>query len=298
MTRRWRSLAAAAAAAAVTLLGAGAATAAPAHHGPPHGVRYLGHTKLIHRAAFTIPATHLPRLHPGGHAPRNVTAVRSTNWSGWADQACSTCTLRYVNVNFTAPAINCAGVTTSGDTYVSEWSGLDGLFTQTVEQTGVGAFCDTTTPVYYTWYEMYPQLPVVFTITGFGPGDAVNANVYYNSATRQYQLTLHDLTQNVGFTTSQPCAATACANKSAEVITEDPGGAAAAGIRLANFGQAYYQNATVTSRNGTHGNLGDEPRWNAYQVFMYNGGTQMAAPGPLANNGASSAFRDTWRNGS
>lgn len=300
MTRRRWAVLAAAIIAALTLLSGQAATAA-AHDKPPPGVRYFGHTGLIHRAPFTIPRTRLPAVRAAGHSPRNVTAAQSTNWSGWADRACSTCSLRYVNVNFAAPAINCSGVTTGGTdptVFVSEWPGLDGLFNQTVEQTGVGAYCDFTTPVYYTWYEMFPLAPVVFTITGFGPGDAVTANVYYNAATRKYQLTLDDITQDVGFTTSQACpAGQTCGNKSAEVITEDPGGAAAAGIQLADFGQAYYQSATVTSRNGTHGNLGDEPLWNAYQISMFNGRTEMAVPGPLANQGVSSAFRDIWLNG-
>ena len=170
---------------------------------PPSGVRFTGDTSLIHLAPVRLPATHLP--HPA-HARRLMsgeTLAPSANWSGYADTACSTCAFRFVSTQFTVPAINCTVGTTSGKPSASFWDGLDGYADSTVEQVGVDATCLGSTPKYFGWYEMFPSGQVTFSITGFGPGDAVRVNVYFNATTHQYQLTFDDITQGTGFVASQ-----------------------------------------------------------------------------------------------
>lgn len=260
---------------------------------PPPGVRFTGNTSLINLSPVRLPATHLPRPALAQRLPSGQTLVTTRNWSGYADTTCSTCALRFVSTQFTVPSINCAGVTTSGQLYAAFWDGLDGYADGTVEQTGVDATCFGTTPEYFAWYEMYPLDPVAFSITGFGPGDAVSINVYFNASTHQYQLTFDDITQNASFVTSQPCPSrSTCGNSSAEVIAEAPysGGI----LPLADFGDVFYQGATVTSRNGTHGNLGDEYLWSSNEIDMADGRNVLAEPGPLSNLGNASAFPATW----
>ena len=142
---------------------------------------------------------------------------------------------------------------------------------------------------------MYPEGTHVFTISGFSPGDALAANVYYNSRNRDWQLTLIDLTQGVGIETDQACpSGQECRNASAEVITEDPGGAVPADIYLGKFGATFYNRVKVTSRDGTHGTLaGSNSRhlWFLYGLEMYHKTHLMAYPGPLA---AGTAFSVYW----
>ena len=260
---------------------------------PPSGVRFTGDTSLIHLAPVRLPATHLP--HPA-HARRLMsgeTLAPSANWSGYADTACSTCAFRFVSTQFTVPAINCTVGTTSGKPSASFWDGLDGYADSTVEQVGVDATCLGSTPKYFGWYEMFPSGQVTFSITGFGPGDAVRVNVYFNATTHQYQLTFNDVTQGTGFVASQSCpSGSTCANSSAEVIAEAPfsGGLAP----LADFGNVFNSGATITARDGTRGNMGDGYLWSSKEIDMIDGSDVLAEPGPLSNTGDTSAFPISW----
>jgi hypothetical protein len=305
----WRAAAAAAAAGmlAVTLTGpALAAGGQPAGQPvtPSANLRvHQRHAGQLRR----VPSTTIPRTHLAGRlasraAGRNSTAV-SENWSGYADQACGTCAFRYVAADFTVPALNCSNAGgTAGTFYESQWAGLDGWTSQTVEQAGVAGFCDAGTPAYYAWYEMYPLLPVVFAMQGQA-GDNIAVNVFFNAGTGKWQLTLSDTTQGMGFATAQACGGTSCRNSSAEVISEDPGGAVPGGINLADYGQANFNNATVTTRNVTHGNLAasSPSYYTSFAVTMTDpgNGAVMAVPGPLRNGTAGgipvSDFEDFWK---
>jgi len=279
---------------AVLALCAPALPAAAATGGKPlPGVRFTGNASLIHFSPVRLAATHLPHPAHARRLPSGQTPAISSNWSGYADTACPTCALRFVSTRFTVPSINCTVLTTSGDLYAAFWDGLDGWRDSTVEQTGVDATCLGTTPYYFAWYETYPLDPVAFSITGLGPGDAVSVSVYFNATRDQYQLTFDDITQGAGFVTSQPCpSGSTCRNSSAEVIAEAPysGGI----LPLADFGNVFYSGATVTSRNGTHGNLGDGYLWSPSEIDMANGNKVLAEPGPLSEMGNTSAFPISW----
>jgi Peptidase A4 family len=260
---------------------------------PPPGVRLTGNTSLIHLAPVRLPATHLPHPAQARRLPSGQTLAVSRNWSGYAATACPTCALRFVSAQFTVPSINCTGVTSNGQLWAAFWDGLDGWDDLTVEQTGVDATCLGSTPDYVAWYEMYPLAPVAFSITGFGPGDAVSVGVYFDATTHQYQLSFDDITQGAGFVTSQPCPSeSTCSNSSAEVITEAPYSGVV--LPLADFGDVFYSGATVTSRGGTHGNLGNENLWSSNEIEMAHGSNVLAEPGPLSNLGNASAFPIGW----
>ena len=235
-----------------------------------------------------ISAAHLPRTHLAD--PRRVSnaADVSGNWSGYADAACSSCALRYVAAVFTIPSVNCAE--SQANANVSEWVGLDGWTDNTVEQTGIDAYCNGATAEYYGWVEMFPSAPLTYT----GPmnvGDAIEANVYYNASTGQWQTSLTDVTNGNYLDSSQPCpAGSTCRNSSAEVITEAP---ASGGILpLADYGQMTYAAAQVTSRNGTRGDLASNGLWSADSVTMDNAAGQTSTPSAVEGG---QAFLTTWR---
>jgi Peptidase A4 family len=276
-----------AAVAAATLAAAPAAVAsthAGSHAGPGSTVQVHGMRAAV---GARLPGTHLPHLAP-------QMSVASSNWSGYAVAADSGARIRFVSANFTIPSLNCANLPlgSSGSAYAGHWAGLDGFNDATAEQTGVDAFCDSSgTPAYYAWYEMYPLAPVAF--TGVNPGDAIHVSVYFDGSA--YNLVLTDLTTGGFINTTQPCpSGSTCRNKSAEVITEDPGGAVAGGFDLADFGMANYTGARVTSVTGTHGTLAAQPNnWTSTEIVMQDtSGTMMAVPSALEGG---QAFNVTWR---
>jgi hypothetical protein len=220
----------------------------------------------------------------------------SSNWSGYADVACSTCGIRYVQANFNPQEINCSGVTGNGTHEVGEWAGLNGDTDTSAQQIGWASYCDGTAVHSFLWYENLPDAYVTFTITGWHTGDEYTAEAYYQASTNTYFLTLEDDSLNAGFTVGNlSCAQPGqCKNNSAEVIAEAPNGGPP-GTLLANFGQFVPFEATVTSLNGTHGNMGSGPLWNSQENIMeYPGSTVMAEPGSLVNSGNDSEFTDTW----
>ncbi len=105
-----------------------------------------------------------------GHGLRHATAVQSANWSGYAD---NNDTFSSVASSWTEPTVNCAnsngglngvlGLSASTGCSVGPsaasafWVGLDGYNSTSVEQLGTDSDCDSGTPSYYAWYEMYPN---------------------------------------------------------------------------------------------------------------------------------------------
>ena len=270
-----------AAAIAVLAASAPALAATGSSTGPKPTVKVSG----LSLARVTLPRTHLPHLTP--HA-----VVTSSNWSGYAAVAKKNVRLRYIAANFTIPSVNCTRSTlgTGGVAYASNWVGLDGFSSGTVEQTGVDSYCDSTrTPQYDAWYEMYPLAPVVF--SGVNPGDAISVSVYLNGS--RYNLSLTDLTTGGKVQTSQPCPNhSTCRDASAEVITEDPGSAEPV-IDLADFGAVNFTAAAVTSANGSKGTLTGNSLWTSSEIVMKDShGKVMAQPSSLEGG---KAFNIVWR---
>jgi len=270
-------------AAAALLLSVGTATAAQAATAaaPPPGVHVSG---MTYQPGTHLPATHLPRIVPFN------TALKSNNWSGYADVACSTCAIRYVATSFTVPSVNCAK--SPDGSFAGIFAGLDGITSRTVEQVGVEAGCSGGTASYAAFYEMFPNAPVAF--SGISPGDAINANVYFNTATHRWQLTLTDLTTGGTIATAQACpSGSACRNSSAEVIAEAPSSSTGTILPLVDFGQVNHVAIAVTSLNGTHGAFTSNGLWTTDSLTMVNSaGRTLAQPGPAYGG---QAFQDTWR---
>ena len=215
--------------------------------------------------------------------------AQSTNWSGYADVACSTCAIRFVAASFTVPSANCAK--SPDGSFAGIFAGLDGIGSRTVEQIGIQAGCSGGKASYAAFFEMFPKAPVAF--SGISPGDAISVAVFFNAATNHWQLGLTDLTTGGSIATAQACPSGAvCRNASAEVITEAPSSSAGAILPLVDFGQANYEAIQVTGRNGTHGSLISNGLWTTDSLTMVNsGGTVLAQPGPVYGG---QAFQDTW----
>ena len=250
------------------------------------------HARDLRKVNVTIPSTRLPSLKLAQSASvRNTGSLTSTNWSGYADVACPTCSLRYVAADFTAPHLNTAK--SPDNSWASHWVGLDGATDSTVEQVGIDTYVSGGVDYYYAWYEMFPAATQVYSLAA-SPGDNIQVGVYTVNGT--YYLSLNDTTLGAGFnaTATVPAGSTG-QNKSAEVITEAPSEATSNGtlvqLPLADYGQVNYNSATVTSRSGTHGGLGSGSQWNGYAIKMVSAsGTTLSTPTGLLNGTNSSGI--------
>ena len=129
----------------------------------------------------------------------------SYNWSGYeASNPGAPITVSAVSGSFVVPTVTCA----SGEnSYSSEWVGIDGFTSATVEQDGVAAGCENGSPTYYAWYEMYGDSnlnggnSVELSPTSYpvSPGDTITASVSVTGD--NWTLSLDDPTQNWTFST-------------------------------------------------------------------------------------------------
>jgi Peptidase A4 family len=213
-------------------------------------------------------------IRPGGpltgHGlPRKQTT--STNWSGYA----ATGSFTSVSANWTEPAGHC----TSATRYSSFWVGLDGFNSGTVEQTGTEVDCSGGSPVYYSWYEMYPAFPHNFSST-VRPGDHFFGSVTYNGS-GSYTLVLQDITRGWKHTVSKSLSG--AANSSAEVIAEAPSSSTGV-LPLADFGTVNFSSATA---NGSPiGSFGPA------KINMVDGSGRLKDQTSALSGGGS--FSDTW----
>jgi len=249
------------------------------------------HARDLRKVNKTIPGTRLPSLKLVHSASvRNTGSLTSDNWSGYADVACKTCALRYVSADFTVPHLNPAK--SPDNSWAAHWVGLDGATNSTVEQVGIDTYVSGGVDYYDAWYEMFPAAAQVYSLAA-SPGDNIQVSVYTVNGT--YYLSLNDTTLGAGFTaTATFPAGTTGQDKSAEVITEAPSelsGGSLIQLPLADYGQVNYNNATVTSRGGTHGGLGSTSLWSGYAIKMVGSTeTTLSTPSGLLNGTNSSGI--------
>jgi hypothetical protein len=236
----------------------------------------------------------------GSRGLRHATQVQSSNWSGYAD---TNDTFNSVASTWTEPTVNCSSSGTSGGGLLgglfggptaasSFWVGLDGYNSTSVEQIGTDSDCNSGTPAYYAWYEMYPnpsvQLPSQYPVS---PGDVMVGWVASNSSGTSFILALRDTTKGWLFQTTQTGGG--FSRSSAEVIAEAPSACTllfCSEVALANFGQVNYSGSTVYNNAGRTGTLSS---FNANEITMVSQtGTKMATPSSLSPDG--SAFSVTW----
>ena len=285
--------------AAAAAAGASAPTRAAASTGPVAPGLY--HVPIIGKV--TVPGTLGSLL---GTGLRRATAVQSSNWAGYAD---TDDTFNSVTSGWTEPTVNCAAGTSGlnglaglsglsgllgGPGEASAfWVGLDGYSSTSVEQLGTDSDCDSGTPSYYAWYEMYPNpsvtLPSQYPVH---PGDQMTAAVSANSAGTSFTLMMKDATAGWTFSTTQT--GSGFARSSAEVIAEAPSSCSVlfcSEVPLADFGQVGYSGSAVTDAAGTKGSLAS---FDPDEITMADNGTTLATPSSLSSDGTS--FSVTWNN--
>ena len=241
-----RALAIAAAIAVFTVVGAGTATAS----GPD--------------AATARAATRAPN--------HKISNSSSTNWSGYAVTGG---TYRTVIASWVQPALTC-----SSTAYSSFWVGIDGDTSGTVEQTGTEADCNGSTPVYSSWYEMYPKFPLTYP-DAVAPGDHFTSSVA-TDGTGNFTLTLSNTTK--GWTESVSKRLKSARLASAEIIAEAPSSSGGV-LPLANFGTASFSGAKVNGGTLTSSTAGIDA------ITMQSGSTVKAQPSSISNG----AFSVTWK---
>lgn len=232
-----------------------------------------------------------PLISAGGGTGGPTVPSISTNWSGYVVLGKQ---FNEVSDVFTEPTITCTGF---GQTD-SEWVGLDGVTNQTVEQDGTGAACGGPgylTPLYYAWYEMYPEAAV--TVFPVKAGDVISDSVKYNAG--NYTLTISDITSGASYTDVATCAS--CQRSSAEWVNErpawcNPSGTSCALSALADFSQSTMADAVAGTGSGAPMPIGSYPE--NYVIDMVNplssgGFVSLDTTGPLLGP-LGNAFTVTW----
>jgi hypothetical protein len=214
----------------------------------------------------------------------------SLNWSGYA--VTSKKGFTYVHSTFVQPAITCTG---DKNQWTSNWVGLDGYTSSTVEQDGTFAHCggsDGTKAVYEAWYEMYPAGSVsVFKVN---PGDIIDTAVTYN-ASGDFVLTVADLSTGKSATDTATCAE--CGRTSAEWIIERPELCNNAGTKcfiseLADFDTSTMQGDQAQLAGGKVKGVGGFTNYPIDMVDPAEGGgfISLDTVGPLSGK----SFTATW----
>jgi hypothetical protein len=219
-----------------------------------------------------------------GHASKikALSQVDSTNWSGYADTGSG---FKTVTAKWDEPSAACGSATS----LAAFWVGIDGYSSDSVEQDGTLIECSGGTPVYFSWWEMYPTNDVQVVGESVHPGDAISASVTRSGDS--YKLAVTDSTHPANsFSTTQTCSD--CANSSAEWIAEAP--SSSSGIEpLSHFSllTMFDSSVATTSKSGVISSFSDD------EITMVdNAGNVKAQPGALSTNGK--LFRVTWKRAS
>jgi hypothetical protein len=199
------------------------ATAAPAVHGATVRAHLTASFRSEARAALVrgLNRNHGTAWFVHGR-PSNTARVANTgmtssfNWAGYADVSTAHGHFTRVSGAWTVPSVVC----TAEDRITSDWVGLDGFSSPTVEQDGTVSQCFEGRALYYTWYEMYPAGTIAVGTT-VAAGDKIKASVSRSGSA--YTLALTDSTRGANsFTKHATCATTTCLDTSAEWIAERP----------------------------------------------------------------------------
>jgi len=186
--------------------------------------------------------------------------VVSQNWGGYLAQRRGV-RFRYVRATFFVPYVDC---TSTPSSFSGHWVGLDGAGNATVEQDGILAACQGSTPMYSAWYEMFPLPPVYSAIT-VRPGNSIVASAYYDSGTGKFTLSLTDTTNGQHFSHTLACPAQSrCQRLSAEVISEAPSSGTSI-LPLTNFRAESFSDVVVTNSRGRRAGLRG-PGWDTFGV--------------------------------
>ncbi|MFI9276027.1 G1 family glutamic endopeptidase [Kitasatospora sp. NPDC052896] len=231
--------------------------------------------------AASAPAVPNAPMIPSGSAPHlvgphgEILHSSSSNWSGYATTGAK---FTSVSASWVQPTATCDG----NDSYSSFWVGLDGDGSDSVEQTGTEVDCSEGSPLYSSWYEMYPAYPVNFN-DAVRPGDHFTASVTAGDG-GSFTLKLSDTTQGWSHTVKKTLSNAALA--SAEIIAEAPSDASGP-LPLTNFGTVDFTGAKVNDKP-----LGS---FNPDNITMATNGSTLATTSPITD---SKDFSVSWKRSS
>jgi len=231
---------------------------------------------------------------PLGDGLQRATAVQSTNWSGYADV---NDTFNSVTSSWTEPTASCSsssgvlglsGLLGGPGTAAAFWVGLDGYNSTSVEQLGADSDCDSGSPSYYAWYEMYPNPSVTLPNT-VKPGDSLTSTTAWTGS--EFVLSIADSTQGWKFSQDETGSFD---GSSAEVIAEAPEECTSLFcqvVPLTDFGQVSFSGSKVSNASDASGGLS---AFDADEITMADSaGTVEAQPSNLSSSG--SAFSVAWQ---
>jgi hypothetical protein len=225
---------------------------------------------------------------------KHVTVSYNKTWAGYAVTGSN---FNQVSGSWTVTPVDC---TASPNSDSSQWVGIDGWTSDTVEQTGTDSDCDGDQPSYYVWYEFYPLGTRVISTVSIAPGDNFVASVVYKG-NNLYTVAIKNTTTNQSFTKEVEFAGSRGATpewNSAEWIMEMDG------RKLSDFGTepfgAYYTGipkgnnmAIDSSVSGVISDFGAAVQESITTKTGSDGSTETSVPSALASDG--SGFTVTWK---
>jgi hypothetical protein len=198
-----------------------------------------------------------------------------------------------VKASWVVPPIQ--GSCPSTNQYASFWVGIDGYFSNTVEQIGTDSDCVNGKPMYYAWYEFYPHWPATIKMS-ISENNVISAEV---SADAKGNFTVTLTNKTTGETFSTRAKMNNADRSSAEWIAEAPwsGGV----LPLANFGTALFGSQTTAVPNTSTATIGNSTSapigsfGNNVNVIdmVAKDGAYKARTSALSNDGTS--FTIQWR---
>lgn len=248
-----------------------------------------------------VPRQHRPRFVAPGTRPdeydpiRHVTVSYNTIWAGYAVTGSG---FTYVQGSWIVAPVDC---TKTPNTDSSEWVGIDGWSSDTVEQTGTDADCNGKTPFYYVWYEFYPLNTIVIKDVSIAPGDKFSASVTYKGDNK-YLVSITNDTTAQGFSKevefSGADGSGVPPRNSAEWI-EEMDGNKLSDFGVDSFGELYtgistgVDEATDSSISGPITDFGSAVQESVSTRNGTSTGKDTAVPSALAADGES--FTVTWK---
>jgi hypothetical protein len=216
----------------------------------------------------------------------NSSADSTYNWAGYADVSSTHGHFTKVSGAWTVPSVTC----TAEDRITSDWVGLDGFSSSTVEQDGTVSQCFEGRALYYSWYEMYPAGTIAVGTT-VRPGDKIRASVSRSGSSYTLALTDSPHTAN-SFSKHATCATTTCLDTSAEWIAERP--AYSIGIvPEAQFATVPFSAASETAAGRTSTISGYSGTNYAITTIDATGSYDIASVSGLTGG---NAFKASWKN--
>jgi hypothetical protein len=227
-------------------------------------------------------------LHGSSHlaGARNDTET-STNWAGFADETTSGRKFTYVMGTWVEPKATCTS--SESHPYASFWVGIDGYSSSTVEQLGTDSDCSGKTPVYYAWWEMYPEGSINLSSSQYRvkPGDSLTASVGVSNG--NFTLSLVS-SEGWRFRTVRT-GGSSLRQSSAEWIAEAPA-IGNSTTPLAHFASFSFSRCEAATNNGSATAIASSNRTTHQLEMVSNFGTRMATASALSRT--SNDFGLAW----